>query len=85
MQLSAVLLLLVTQWMAVVHAADQLTHENTELCELFEAFEHHDGQVGIELVNLLPLALRDDHTKSLPEYFQPVPEQHYLSRAPPAI
>lgn len=83
--LSAVLLLLAAQCMAVVHAVDHLTHDHTVFCELFEAVENHDGLASSDLVSGLPLSFRDGYSKFLPEHYQPAAEQHYLVRAPPAI
>jgi len=83
--LSAVLLLLAAQCVAVVHAVDHLTHDHTVLCEFFEAVENHDGLVSSDLLSCLPLSFRDGHSQFLPEHFQPATEQCYLVRAPPAI
>ena len=83
--LAAVLLLLVAQCIAVAHAVDHLTHAPTVLCELFEAVENHDGSVSNDFVSCLPLSFRDGYSQFLPEHFQPLTEQRYLVRAPPAI
>jgi len=84
-QLSAALLLLTAQCMAVVHATDHLSHDSTILCELFDAVENHDEVVNSDFANCLSLSFSDKYSQVLQELYYSLTDRHYLIRAPPTI
>ena len=84
-RLSAVLILLAAQCMAVVHAAEHLSHASSELCTLFEAVENHDGAAVIDVDPILLQGSRDDYLLLPPELINTALYLPYLVRAPPSI
>lgn len=83
--LIAALLLLFAQFATAAHAAEHLTHDHDEICELFSVTENHDTDIDNSTSERVDfVACKDASAELTGNYFQ-LFIRHYAVRAPPVI